>query len=391
MSEPKTFGQQLKVQWREGRRKANAVPWSRQAVMGVILSVSFVGLGVAFWGTGKLGHIISWLAVIIFAVITNANWDSYSEKTKNWRRAWAGLFLFVMGAQAWQKAWEDLSPTLEQEAAFTHVAGPKASICEVDEMVPSENDMRGRLMYRALDHIRCFDVEEGTKLVHLGNVSAGWSWPWSKEISISKGSCCLMICVPLGESLSIKLRYGLKTLYERHLMAGQNNTFSNCCTASKLDAAARSQQIIATTTAMERFWRQAQGWAPSDAACMLAAARLDRQVSFAHTLPSYLELFSVQEAEARLILGYVTLRSLCEGILKLFFAVWLQDYQVDADAVKDKKGVIKQPADISFERLIALYSKKGESKSTSHTFDVFRSAATPFIILLTKTLALKMS
>ena len=48
--------------------------------------------GVAFWGTGKLGHIISWLAVIIFAVITNANWNSYSEKTKNWRRAWAGLF-----------------------------------------------------------------------------------------------------------------------------------------------------------------------------------------------------------------------------------------------------------------------------------------------------------
>ena len=266
-----------------------------------------------------------------------------------------------MGAQAWQKAWEDWSLTLEQEAAFTHVAGPKPPICEVDEMVPSENDMRGRSRYRALDHIRCFDVEEGTKLVHLGNVSAGWSWPWSKEIGISKGSCCLMICVPSGESLSIKLRYGLKTLYERHLMAGQNNTFSNCCTASKLNAAARSQQIIATTTAMNGFGvRRKHGIIRRR--MHARAARLDRQVSFAHTLPSYLELFSVQEAEARLILGYVTLRSLCEGILKLFFAVWLQDYQVDADAVKDKKGVIKQPADISFERLIALYSKKGESK-----------------------------
>lgn len=141
-------------------------------------------------------------------------------------------------------------------------------------------------------------------------------------------------------------------------MAGQTNTFSGCCTASRL---ASLRKIIATTTAMERFWRKAHGWAPTDAACMLAAARLDRQVSFAHTLPSYLEPFPAQEAEARLILGYVTLRSLCEGILKLFFAVWLKDYQRDSDAAKGKKGV-KPPPDIDFERLITLYSKKGESK-----------------------------
>ncbi len=150
-------------------------------------------------------------------------------------------------------------------------------------------------------------------------------------------------------------------------MAGQTNTFSNCCTASKLAdptsaplIAASLRKIIATTTAMERFWRKAHGghhkrWMHA------AAARLDRQVSFAHTLPSYLEPFPAQEAEARLILGYVTLRSLCEGILKLFFAVWLKDYQRDSDAVKGKKGV-KPPPDIDFERLITLYSKKGELK-----------------------------
>jgi hypothetical protein len=41
---------------------------------------------------------------------------------------------------------------------------------------------------------------------------------------------------------------------------------------------------------------------------MLAAARLDRQVSFARTLERYCLAFPPEEAEALLILGYVTLR-----------------------------------------------------------------------------------
>jgi hypothetical protein len=98
--------------------------------------------------------------------------------------------------------------------------------------------------------------------------------------------------------------------------------------------------------------------APSCAADLLTAARLDRQVSFTHTLSSYLEPFPDNEAEARLILGYVTLRSLCEGILKLFFAVWWNNYRHDTDALKNKKGIVVAPAGISFDQLIALYSKK---------------------------------
>lgn len=122
------------------------------------------------------------------------------------------------------------------------------------------------------------------------------------------------------------------------------------------------RRIIATTEAMERFWRRAHGWAPADAAEMLSAARLDRQVSFAYTLSEYLTPFPSAEAEARLILGYVTLRSLCEGILKLFFAVWWKDYCNDAAAVKDKKtGMVKKPGDVSFDRLITLYSTKADS------------------------------
>jgi hypothetical protein len=54
---------------------------------------------------------------------------------------------------------------------------------------------------------------------------------------------------------------------------------------------------------LERFWRAVHGWAPTEAADMLAAARLDRQVSFARTLERYREPFPAEEAEALLILG----------------------------------------------------------------------------------------
>lgn len=120
-----------------------------------------------------------------------------------------------------------------------------------------------------------------------------------------------------------------------------------------------ARRIIATTKAMERFWRQAHGWAPADTADLLASARLDRQVSFTHTLSDYLEPFPPEQAEARLILGYATLRSLCEGILKLFFAVWLRDYRRDTDSViRGRKGRLIPPEDLSFDRLIVFYAKR---------------------------------
>ncbi|TKB63210.1 MAG: hypothetical protein E8D47_13200 [Nitrospira sp.] len=122
------------------------------------------------------------------------------------------------------------------------------------------------------------------------------------------------------------------------------------------------RKIIASTKAIERFWRQAHGWAPADAADLLAAARLDRQVSFTHTLSDYLKLFPPEQVEARQILGYTTLRSLCEGVLRLFFAVYLEDYCRDAESVRDKEGILVSPEDISFDRLIALYSKKVDSQ-----------------------------
>jgi len=114
--------------------------------------------------------------------------------------------------------------------------------------------------------------------------------------------------------------------------------------------------------ALECFWSKSHGWAPVAAADLLAEARLDRQVSFTHTLHDYLVPFPSESAEARQILGYTTLRSLCEGVLKLFFSVFFEDYQNDQDAVYDRNEALVSPEDIAFDRLIALYAKKGDSK-----------------------------
>ena len=46
----------------------------------------------------------------------------------------------------------------------------------------------------------------------------------------------------------------------------------------------RSTRFIAVLWAQHRAWPRAGGWAPSNAAVLLEAAKLDRQLSFAHTL-----------------------------------------------------------------------------------------------------------
>jgi len=62
-------------------------------------------------------------------------------------------------------------------------------------------------------------------------------------------------------------------------------------------ARASIDKTIRVTQALERFWSASHGWAPKDAADLLAEARLDRQLSFSHTLRDYLAPF---RPEARL-------------------------------------------------------------------------------------------
>jgi hypothetical protein len=124
-------------------------------------------------------------------------------------------------------------------------------------------------------------------------------------------------------------------------------------------------EIIAVLWAQHRDWPRAGGWAPSNASALLEAARLDRQLSFAHTLRDFLAPFPKESADARQILGYATLRSLCEGAIQLFITVYYNDYIADKKPItkrnsKTREVEIVVPERAQFSALIEFYVRNGD-------------------------------
>jgi hypothetical protein len=119
-------------------------------------------------------------------------------------------------------------------------------------------------------------------------------------------------------------------------------------------------EIVATLAAQHRSWPRAGGWAPSNAAALLEVARLDRQLSFAHTLRDNFVPFPKESADARQILGYATLRSLCEGAIQLFITVYYNDYIKDEKPIPRRKGEIVDPENAQFSDLIKFYLIHGD-------------------------------
>ena len=105
-------------------------------------------------------------------------------------------------------------------------------------------------------------------------------------------------------------------------------------------------------------WSSPRGWASEEAADLLEAARLDRFLSFAHTLTDFIEPFPNDSSEARLIVGYTTLRSMAESLLKLFFTVYFEDYRTDNEILRIRRGDVSDPNDSKFDQLIHLFALK---------------------------------
>jgi hypothetical protein len=124
-------------------------------------------------------------------------------------------------------------------------------------------------------------------------------------------------------------------------------------------------EIVAVLAAQYRSWPRAGGWAPSNASALLEVARLDRQLSFAHTLRDCLAPFPRESADARQILAYVTLRSLCEGEIQLFITVYYNVYIADKKPITRRNrntGEAKtvDPEDAHLNELIAFYLRNGD-------------------------------
>ena len=118
------------------------------------------------------------------------------------------------------------------------------------------------------------------------------------------------------------------------------------------------ERIIKLNTGLSEFWSNASGWAPDGAAALMSKSRLDRQVSLSKCLRIWIDDKTQNMGDGALILAWANLGSLIEGTLKLFLAVYYDDYQKDIEAFKDARGNIIDPDILTLERLRVFFNKK---------------------------------
>lgn len=112
-------------------------------------------------------------------------------------------------------------------------------------------------------------------------------------------------------------------------------------------------------TRLAKFWSNSHGWAPKDAAELMSKSRLDRQVSLSYCLRRWFKKnIPKPSKEGSLILAWANLGSLIEGTLKLFLAVYYEDYKIDIEALKHKTGKIKAPDILVLEEVKTFFKKK---------------------------------
>jgi hypothetical protein len=130
------------------------------------------------------------------------------------------------------------------------------------------------------------------------------------------------------------------------------------------------QRITKLNSGIQKFWSKSHGWAPVEAAGLLAKSRLDWQVSLSKTLTLWLQKKPLTPGE--LILAWSNLGSLVEGTLKTFLSVWYKDYIKDIEYLKKsnayhyKKGKPLEPDALTLGPL-ALYFKNKKFLSAEST------------------------
>ena len=105
-------------------------------------------------------------------------------------------------------------------------------------------------------------------------------------------------------------------------------------------------RIITLNDGLRRFWTEADGWAPIEAAQLLSKSRLDWQVSLSKCLKVWLAEPLPGDESGCLILAWTNLGSLIEGTMKLFLSVWYKNYKNDIEAIR-KKGRLIDPDSLS--------------------------------------------
>jgi hypothetical protein len=112
------------------------------------------------------------------------------------------------------------------------------------------------------------------------------------------------------------------------------------------------------------FWTAAHGWASDEVAVLLSKAQLRLLSSMSRTLASRVkEIQQCPDEEGVLIIGWVHLRSLVEGSLKLFFTIYIGDYQ--SDPLFDRKNRPIPLADLRLQQMLT-YSQQRKILEQHH-------------------------
>lgn len=105
-------------------------------------------------------------------------------------------------------------------------------------------------------------------------------------------------------------------------------------------------RIEKLTRGMMSFWKDAHGWAPVDTAGLLSKSMLDEQASLAGSLAQWVQASSSGD----LILAWVNLGVLVEGLLKLLLSVHLDYYKSQVSVMVAANG--KKLYDASPDKLM---------------------------------------
>jgi hypothetical protein len=133
--------------------------------------------------------------------------------------------------------------------------------------------------------------------------------------------------------------------------------FVNFLESQELSINETISRIVKLSSGLNKFWSQAKGWAPLEAANLLSKSRLDWQLSLSYCLKYWINEKTSDEEQGSLILGWANLGSLVEGAMKIFLSVWYNDYKKDVSAIKMKDKII-DPDGLQMEPLRQFFFKK---------------------------------
>lgn len=119
-------------------------------------------------------------------------------------------------------------------------------------------------------------------------------------------------------------------------------------TTSDLSLVETTRRTAKLVQSIMTFWKDAHGWAPTEAATLLNKSMLEWQVSLASSLSKWTGPLD----DGELILAWANVGAIVEGQLKLFLSVYYNDYLSNSEAaIKTKGGNVLDPDGVTLEPL----------------------------------------